>query len=148
MLTLGGRYVLSERRDATHKDWVETQIWALNYSPKDAKFIVNSGFDVYESWTTLSRRPRVIADLSAGFLYFYTKEDLIYDQKRSRLPSAPNSYTSSRKDLEFFYSSFRQEFGGDYLVWENNATKLNLDVAYSNKSFTIYILSKLNNDSQ
>jgi hypothetical protein len=148
ILTLGGRYVLSERRDAVHKDWVETQTWALNNSPKNSKFIVNSGFDVYESWTTLSRRPRLIADLSAGFLYFYTKEDAIYDQKRARLPSAPNSYTSSIEDLEFFYSSFRKEFGGDYLVWENNATKLNLNVAYLNKSFTIYILSKLNNDSQ
>lgn len=143
ILTLGGRYVLSERRDATHKDWVETQIWALNHSPKSSKFIVNSGFDVYESWTTLSRRPRLIADLSAGFLYFYTKEDAIYDQKRARLPSAPSSYSSSIKDLEFFYSSFRKEFGGDYLVWENNATKLDLNVAYSNKNFTIYILSNL-----
>lgn len=140
ILTLGGRYVLSERRDETHRDWVETQIWALNHSPKSSKFIVNSGFDVYESWTTLSRRPRLIADLSAGFLYFYTKEDLIYDQKRSRLPSAPNSYSSIVKDLEFFYSSFKKEMGGDYLVWKNDATKLNLNVVYSNDSFTIYEL--------
>jgi hypothetical protein len=139
-LTLGGRYVLSERRDATHRDWVETQLWALNNSPKNAKFIVNSGFDVYESWTTLSRRPRLIADLSAGFLYFYTKEDLVYDQKRSRLPSAPNSYSSNVKDLEFFYSSFKKEMGGDYLVWKNDAPKINLSVAYSNDSFTIYEL--------
>jgi hypothetical protein len=139
-LTLGGRYVLSERRDATHRDWVETQIWALNHSPKSSKFIVNSGFDVYESWTTLSRRPRLIADLSAGFLYFYTKEDLIYDQKRSRLPSAPNSYSSNAKDLEFFYSSFKKEMGGDYLVWKNDVPKINLSVAYSNDSFTIYEL--------
>jgi hypothetical protein len=140
ILTLGGRYVLSERRDATHRDWVETQIWALNHSPKSSKFIVNSGFNVYESWTTLSRRPRLIADLSAGFLYFYTKEDLIYDQKRSRLPSAPNSYSSDVKDLEFFYSSFKKEMGGDYLVWKNDATKINLSVVYSNDSFTIYEL--------
>ena len=140
ILTLGGRYVLSEQRDATHRDWVETQLWALNNSPKNAKFIVNSGFDVYESWTTLSRRPRLIADLNAGFLYFYTKEDLIYDQKRSRLPSAPNSYSSNVKDLEFFYSSFKKEMGGDYLVWKNDAPKINLSVAYSNDSFTIYEL--------
>lgn len=139
-LTLGGRYVLSERRDATHRDWVETQLWALNHSPKNSKFIVNSGYDVYESWTTLSRRPRLIADISAGFLYFYGKEALIYDQKRSRLPSAPDSYSSGAKNLEFFYSSFRKELGGDYLVWKNNATKLDLSVAYSNKSFTIYDL--------
>jgi len=139
-LTLGGRFVLSERRDATHRDWVETQLWALNNSPKNAKFIVNSGFDVYESWSTLSRRPRLVADLNAGFLYFYTKEDLIYDQKRSRLPSAPNSYSSDVKDLEFFYSSFKKEMGGDYLVWKNDAPKINLSVAYSNDSFTIYEL--------
>ena len=139
-LTLGGRYVLSERRDATHRDWVETQLWALNHSPKNSKFIVNSGYDVYESWTTLSRRPRLIADLSAGILYFYGKEALIYDQKRSRLPSAPDSYSSSAEDLEFFYSSFRKELGGDYLVWKNNATKMNLTVVYSNISFTIYDL--------
>jgi hypothetical protein len=143
ILTLGGRYVLSERRDAVHKDWIETQIWALNNSSKNSKFIVNSGLDVYESWTTLSRRPRLIADLTAGFLYFYTKEDAIYDQKRIRLPRAPNSYSSSIKDLEFFYSSFRKEFGGDYLVWNNKATKLDLNVAYSNKSFTIYFLNNL-----
>jgi hypothetical protein len=140
ILTLGGRYVLSERRDTVHKDWVETQLWALNHSPKNSKFIVNSGFDVYESWTTLSRRPRLIADLSAGFLYFYTKEDAIYDQKRARLPSAPSSYTSSTKDLEFFYSSFRKEFGGDYLVWDINKIKLDFTVTYSNKSFIIYRL--------
>jgi hypothetical protein len=139
-LTLGGRFVLSERRDATHRDWVETQLWALNNSPKDAKFIVNSGFDVYEAWTTLSRRPRLVADLSAGFLYFYTKEDLVYDQTRSRLPRVPNSYSSTAQDLEFFYSNFKKEMGGDYLVWKNNATKINLSVVYSNGSFTIYKL--------
>lgn len=139
-LTLGGRFVLSERRDATHRDWVETQLWALNNSPKDAKFIVNSGFDIYESWTTLSRRPRLVADLSAGFLYFYTKEDLIYDQTRSRLPRVPNSYSSTAQDLEFFYANFKKEMGGDYLVWKNDATKINLSVVYSNGSFTIYDL--------
>jgi hypothetical protein len=139
-LTLGGRYILSERRDATHRDWVDTQLWALNDSSKNSKFIVNSGFDVYESWTTLSRRPRLVADLSAGFLYFYTKEDLLYDQKRSRLPIAPHPSSSSVEDLENFYSTFRKEFGGDYLVWKVNDTKLDFIIVYSNKSFIIYKL--------
>jgi len=139
-LTLGGRYILSERRDATHRDWVDTQLWALNDSSKNSKFIVNSGFDVYESWTTLSRRPRLVADLSAGFLYFYTKEDLLYDQKRSRLPIAPHPSSSSVEDLENFYSTFRKEFGGDYLVWKVNDTKLDFNIVYSNKSFIIYKL--------
>ena len=143
ILTLGGRYVLSERRDLTHRDWVETQKWAFNHSPKKSKFIVNSGFDVYESWTTLSRRPRLIADLTSGFLYFYTKEDLIYDQKRFRLPIAPNPNSSSIDELQYFYSTFRNEIGGDYLVWKANDTKLALKVSYSNKSFIIYNLESL-----
>jgi hypothetical protein len=139
-LTLGGRYVLSERRDATHRDWVETQLWALNNSPKNAKFIVNSGFDVYESWTTLSRRPRLIADLNAGFLYFYTKEDLIYDQSRSSLPSAPKSESTTQKELEDFYLDFSEKIGGDYLVWSKDYTKLSFSKVYENDIFVIYQL--------
>jgi len=142
ILTLGGRYVLSERRDAVHKDWVETQTWALNNSPKNSKFIVNSGFDVYESWTTLSRRPRLISDLNAGFLYFYTKEDLIYDQRRSLLPKAPNSKNTFQKDLGVFYKNFSKEIGGDYLVWKRDDVILSFNKVYENNTYIIYILTK------
>lgn len=141
VLTLGGRYILSERRDLTHKDWVETQLWALNNSPKNSKFIVNSGNNVYESWSTLSRRPRLIADLSAGFLYFYTKEDFIYDQKRARMPSAPDPKISNKKELELFYLNFSEEFEGDYLVWRNDNANLQFRIVFQNEVFTIYRLT-------
>ena len=141
VLTLGGRYILSERRDLTHKDWVETQLWALNNSPKNSKFIVNSGNNVYESWSTLSRRPRLIADLSAGFLYFYTKEDFIYDQKRARMPSAPDPKSSNKKELELFYLNFSEEFGGNYVVWRNDNTNLQFRIVFQNEVFTIYRLT-------
>lgn len=141
VLTLGGRYILSERRDLTHKVWVETQLWALNNSPKNSKFIVNSGNNVYESWSTLSRRPRLIADLSAGFLYFYTKEDFIYDQKRARMPNAPDPKISNNKELEIFYLKFSEEFGGDYLVWRNENIKLQFRIVFENEIFTIYKLT-------
>jgi hypothetical protein len=136
--TLGGRYILSERRDIKHSDWIETQLWALNNSQEKSRFIVNSGFDVYESWTTLSRRPRLIADLNAGFLYFYTKEDLVYDQKRSLLPTAPHPKNTSATDLEAFYLNFSREYTGDYLVWKKEFIKLSFDKVYENKQFIIY----------
>lgn len=138
-LTLAGRYILSERRDATHKDWVATQVWAQLNSSTESKFIVNSGFDVYESWTTLSKRPRLIADLNAGFLYFYTKEDAQYDLLRSELPISPNPSSDPESQVEF-YNQFRSKIGGDYLVWKNSDTKLSYPVKYSNNKFTIYSL--------
>jgi hypothetical protein len=139
LLALVGRFILSERRDDTHLDWVNTQVWAQLNTPRESKFIVNSGFDVYESWTTLSKRPRLIADLSAGFLYFYTKEDAQYDALRSTLPASPPGI-SDPETLTSFYNDFSKQIGGDYLVWKNSDTKLNYDVAYSNRKFTIYNL--------
>jgi hypothetical protein len=140
VLTLTGRFILSERRDITHADWVATQVWVQSNTPKESKFIVNSGFDVYESWTTLSKRPRLIADLNAGFLYFYTKEDQQYDDLRSRLPAAPAS-RSNPDVLVKFYADFSQVIGGDYLVWKNTDSKLSYPVKYSNSKFTIYDLN-------
>ncbi len=139
VLTLGGRYILSERRDATHRDWVKTQIWALDNTPKRSKFIINSGFDLYESWTTLSRRPRLIADLNAGFLYFYTKEDLEYDTKRALLPNAPN-YKSNALAIEQFYISYKKQFGANYLVWKKDFTPLTFKEVYRNSKYIIYEL--------
>jgi len=139
LLTLAGRFILSERRDATHEDWIATQVWAQLHSSKDSKFIVNSGFDVYESWTTLSKRPRLIADSNAGFLYFYTKGDAQYDLLRSELPISPNPSSDPESQVEF-YNQFRSKIGGDYLVWKNSDTKLSYPVKYSNNKFTIYSL--------
>jgi len=139
LLALVGRFILSERRDATHLDWVDTQVWVQLNTSKESKFIVNSGFDVYESWTTLSRRPRLIANLGAGFLYFYTKEDAQYDALRSKLPKSPPG-NSDLETLTSFYNSFGRLMGGDYLVWKNSDTKLNYEPVYSNSKFTIYSL--------
>jgi hypothetical protein len=104
---------------------------------EESKFIVNTGFDVYESWTTLSKRPRLIADANPGFLYFYTKEDEKYDALRSKLPKAPDS-KSERVTLVEFYDVFSKQIGGDYLVWKNSDSNLNYPVEYSNSKFTIY----------
>lgn len=139
-ITLGGRYVLSERRDAVHKDWIETQLWALNNSNVNSQFIVNSGMDLYESWTTLSRRSRLIANQKAGFLYFYTKEDSLYDQRRVILPDAPNSKIALQSDLESFYINFSKNIGGDYLVWKKEHTKLPFNIVYENDKYIIYEL--------
>jgi hypothetical protein len=139
ILTLGGRYVLSERRDAVHKDWIETQIWAFNNTSRESKFVVNSGFDVYESWTTLSRRPRLIADLNAGFLYFYTKEDQKYDARRALLPQAPAS-TSNHLEIERFYLAFAQNYDADYLVWKTDFASLTFKELYRNSKYIIYKL--------
>ena len=136
-LTLAGRFILSERRDITHSDWIATQVWVKSNTPEESKFIVNSGFDVYESWTTLSRRPRLIADQGAGFLYFYTKEDAQYDALRSKLPKSPAS-NSELQTLVEFYDDFAKQIGGDYLVWKNSDEKLNYPIKYSNEKFTIY----------
>lgn len=139
LLTLTGRYILSERRSVAHADWIATQVWAQANTPKESKFIINSGLDVYESWTTLSKRPRLVADLTAGFLYFYTKEDAQYDLLRSELPISPNPSSDSESQEEF-YNQFRTKIGGDYLVWKNSDTKLSYPVKYSNNKFTIYSL--------
>jgi hypothetical protein len=139
ILTLGGRYVLSDRRSETHNDWLETQLWALNHSKVNSKFIINSGFDLYESWTTLTRRPRLIADLSAGFLYFYTKEDQEYDVSRSQLPDAP-SPTSEASKIENFYLLFGHKYGADYLVWKNKYTPLTFKKVYMNSQYVVYQL--------
>lgn len=141
-LTLAGRYILSERRDVTHADWVDTQVWAQLNTSKASKFIVNSGFDVYESWTTLSKRPRLIADLNAGFLYFYTKEDQKYDARRALLPDAPNS-KSSNLEIERFYLSFGDNYDADYLVWKTDFTPLTFEEAYKNSKYVVYVLPRI-----
>ena len=140
-INLTGRYILSERRSETHKDWVSTQLWALENTSTKSKFIVNSGYDTYESWTTLSKRPRLIADLSAGFLYFYTKEDQAYDEKRALLPRAPNS-KSDTLELERFYILFGHEFSAEYLVWKTDFTQLSFKEVYKNSKYVVYELPR------
>ena len=134
-----GRFILSERRDGSHSDWIAVQVWAKQNTSNHAKFIVNSGLDTYESWTSLSRRPRLIADQNAGFLYFYTKEDAQYDGLRAQLPRAPESNSDSEEIVEF-YDSFKQIIGGDFLVWKNTDTELNYPIVYLNRKFLIYKL--------
>jgi hypothetical protein len=137
LISLGGRYILSNRRDVSHSDWIQIQVWANENSKVGSKFIVDSGFDVYESWTTLSRRPRMISNLSAGFLYFYTKEDQEYDRLRSKISPTPSNLSSS--DILFdFYKKFSKTVGGDYLVWKNSYTKLPLPTVFKNSEFIIY----------
>jgi hypothetical protein len=94
---------------------------------------------LYESWTTLSRRPRLIADLNAGFLYFYTKEDLEYDTNRALLPNAPN-YKSNALAIEQFYLSYKKQFGANYLVWKKDFTPLTFKEVYRNSKYIIYEL--------
>ena len=137
--SLSGRFILSERRDRSHSDWIQVQIWARDHSPFGAKFIVNSGMDVYESWTTLARRPRLIGDLSADFLYFYTKEDATYDLNRSKLGPSPSAFAPSNT-IQKFYTRFSKNFGADYLVWRTNSTRLTYKQVYKNSKFIVYKL--------
>jgi hypothetical protein len=132
------RYVQSEDRAAKDREWINAQTWVRDETPFGSKFIVNSKFDTYSSWTTLTKRARIqTADDGAGFLYIYSKDDAAFDKLRSKLPDAPSDHAGI-EITESFYSDFSLTIGGDYIVRRNSDTPLTWQVAYRNTEFVIY----------
>ena len=132
------RYVQSEDRAAKDREWINAQTWVRDETPFGSKFIVNSKFDTYSSWTTLTKRARIqTADDGAGFLYIYSEDDAAFDKLRSKLPPAPSDH-DGREITESFYLDFSRAVGGDYIVRRNSDTPLTWQIAYRNTEFVIY----------
>lgn len=137
--TIFGRYILSERRALTHLEWRQVQEWAKNNTQTNDKFIVPSGLDIYESWTTLSQRPRLIPDLGAGFLYVYTYADYEFDLRRINLPSWNEAVVNQAK-FEKFIIDFKRNFGGSYVVLKKDSIINSFKLVYENNKYIILSL--------
>jgi hypothetical protein len=142
VLTLGtffSRYVQSRDRAENDRDWIKTQVWVRDSTSLGSKFILDGKYDTYYSWTTLSKRARILSDkdAAANFLYIYSKDDEAFQEIRSKLPPAP-SLTGDRKSTEEFYLKFSQTIGGDYLVRRLSDTPLSWKPVYENAKFKIY----------
>lgn len=138
------RYVQSENRAAKDREWINAQTWVRDETAFGSKFIVNSKFDTYSSWTTLTKRARIqSADEGAGFLYIYSKDDAAFDELRSSLPSAPAD-NEEQKATEKFYLKFSEAIGGDFIVRRVSDTKLSWELSYKNSKFVIYSIPKDN----
>ncbi len=141
VLVLGSfasRYVQSGDRANKDLDWIKTQVWVRDNTPFGSKFIVNSKFDTYGSWTSLTKRARIqSADEGAGFLYIYSKDDAAFDKLRSKLPPAPAD-NAEQEVTESFYLEFSKAVGGDYIVRRISDTPFTWQPVYRNNKFLIY----------
>jgi len=140
LVTVMGRLQLSLIRGNEHSDWVKTQEWAKNNTDPSSVFLTRSGLDTYESWSTLSKRIRIIVDGEYGGAYLYSEIDDVFNKKRRLFQSAP-SVTASAVTQEKFFNDFSDKFGGKYLVTTNLNSKLSYKVIYSNSKYVIYLLN-------
>ena len=140
LVTVMGRLQLSLIRGSEHSDWVKTQEWAKKNTNPSSVFLTRSGLDIYESWSTLSERIRIIVDSEYGGAYLYSEIDDVFNKKRRLFPSAP-PVTAIAVAQEKFFNDFSDQFGGKYLVTTNLNTKLSYKIIYSNSKYVIYLLN-------
>ena len=137
--TLGIRYVQSSTRLTEHKDWMNVQLWAKQYTKPSETFILPSGLDTYSAWTTLSNRARIDNFVEPYNLYLYSKDFSNRKAKVSFLPPAPcpNCEASS---IEKYYSEVANIFSANYFVSLNSWTKINWQIVYSNNQYSVYLV--------
>lgn len=140
LVSLMGRLQLSLIRGSEHSEWAKTQEWAKNNTDLSSVFLTRSGLDVYESWSTLSKRIRIIVDGEYGGAYLYSEIDDAFNKKRRLLLLAP-SITATAAVQEEFFKDFSNQFGGKYLVTTNLNTKLKYKIVYRNSKYVIYLLN-------
>jgi hypothetical protein len=140
LTTLVGRLQLSVIRGSERSEWVKTQEWASEHTEISSIFLTRSGLDIYESWSTLSKRVRLMVDGEYASPYLYSKADDVFNKKRRLLPTAPPE-TSTALVQESFFNDFSEQFGGNYLVTTNLNTRLNYKIVYHNAKYVIYSLN-------
>ena len=139
-MTVLGRLQLSLIRGSEHLEWVKTQEWANENTDLSSIFLTRSGLDIYESWSTLSERIRIVVDIEYQGAYLYSKADDLFNKKRRIFPLTP-SVNASAATQEQFFNDFSDQFGGNYLVTTNLNTQLRYKIVYKNSKYVIYLLN-------
>jgi hypothetical protein len=134
--TFYSRYTQSTNRDYARKEWIQTQIWARDQTVFGTRFILDTKLDLYSSWTTLSRRPRITSS-SGGFIYIYTKEDKFFDDLAKTFGLKPGSMATSEA-IEKYYLTVSNSLGSEYIVQNISDTQLSWQKVYINSKFIIY----------
>jgi hypothetical protein len=134
--TLMAQTYIGVVRDRENRDWISTQQWARENSKADEGFLVDVGLNVYDSWGTLSQRPRVISNSKAGYAYFYSEEDNEFNRRLNKV--ARNTSLNSTG----YILKLQAEFKFTYVVTKKPSESLYLNLCYRNYSYSIYTIKE------
>jgi hypothetical protein len=138
MITLSGRYQLSNIRFAENSNWINAQLWAKHNSNPNDLFMFTGSYNLYGAWTTLTKRVMIDADSNeAGGLYLFSKQDKEYELIRRSIRELPAPYYEIEK-FEKYVVELADKFDADYLVSSHSDVDYGFPVLYSNEDYTIY----------
>ena len=138
LLTIFGRFSLSNVRFKENSDWINTQLWAKNNSAATDVFIHTGKYNLYGAWTTLTKRIIIDADSNdGGALYLYSKSDRKYELIRDSIKPRSDSFFEG-DEFEKYIMVLAENFGAYYLVSSRVDTKYSFPIVYSNVKYTIY----------
>ena len=138
MITVSGRYQLSNIRFAENSNWINTQLWAKHNSSPNDLFMFTGSYNLYGAWTTLTKRIILDADSNdAGGLYLFSKQDKEYELIRRSVRELPAPYYEIEK-FEKYVVELADMFDADYLVSSHSDVDYGFPVMYSNAGYTIY----------
>lgn len=140
LVTVVGRLQLSLVRGNEHLSWVKAQEWARDNTDPESIFLTRPSLDAYESWSTLSKRIRIIVDGDYAGAYLYSEADNAYNKARRLHPNSPLE-TASASSQEEFFGKFSTKFGGNYLVTAVSNTQLGYKIVYMNSKYVIYLIN-------
>lgn len=142
LITVYGRFTLSNIRFKENSDWINTQLWVKNNSISSDVFIHTGKYNLYGAWTTLTRRVIIDADSNrAGGLYLYSKLDEEYELIRESLKPDHISPTKT-EEFEKYLNTLAEKFDAYYLVSSRSEVKYSFERLYSNPTYTIYKIEK------
>ena len=130
--TLVAQTYIGVVRDRQNRDWISTQQWAKENSKVGEGFLVDVGLNIYDSWGTLSQRARVISNSKAGYAYFYSEEDNVFNSRLDKI--AENQYLNSVDNV----LKMQAEFKFAYIVTKEPHESLHFNLCYRNNSYSIY----------
>jgi hypothetical protein len=138
LLTIFGRFSLSNVRFKENSDWINAQLWAKNNSAATDVFIHTGKYNLYGAWTTLTKRIIIDADSNdGGALYLYSKFDRKYELIRDSIKPRSDSFFEG-DEFEKYVMVLAENFGAYYLVSSRSDTKYSFPIVYSNVKYTIY----------
>ena len=138
MVTVFGRYQLSNIRFAENSDWINAQLWTRHNSSPTDLFIFTGDYNTYGAWTTLTQHVIINADSNeAGGLYLYSKKDKEYELIRSSIREHPVPYFEIENFQKYIFD-LAGSFNANYLVSSHTDVEYKFPKLYSNSSYTIY----------
>ena len=141
-VTYSARYIQTYNRINLNKNWIDLQYWiSINTLPKDT-FIADWDLNLYESFSTLTRRSRISTNSFAGFLYSYSKSDHSFDVKKLLLGPSIDTKKMNADLITNYYKSAASLFDASYLVLSAEYPELPLTITYRNSQYVLYSFLK------